>query len=179
MEEHKINIPARLKNVSVGGHVAGVEDIIDDEQNKTQKQINKDVKDKLNTIDGDVLVEKERAEAAESNLSSRLSDVEARDALNIDGEGRTFATGDDFNNPDSIKRAKVATVGSIIDSTDDEPTAGSDNLVKSGAIYDVTLGALIRNDEMDEVLGGDVAVYLTDTDGNAVLDDEGKPIEII
>lgn len=33
--------------------------------------------------------------------------------------------------------------------------------------------------EMDEVLGGEVAVYLTDANGNAVLDDNGKPIEII
>lgn len=38
---------------------------------------------------------------------------------------------------------------------------------------------LIRSDEMDEVLGGEVAVFLTDSNNNAVLDDNGKPIEII
>lgn len=37
----------------------------------------------------------------------------------------------------------------------------------------------ITDGEMDEVLGGDVAVYLTDINGNAVLDDKGEPIEII
>ena len=37
----------------------------------------------------------------------------------------------------------------------------------------------ITDKEMDDVLGEDVAVYLTDVNGNAVLDDNGKPIEII
>lgn len=41
------------------------------------------------------------------------------------------------------------------------------------------VGKKITDGEMDEVLGGDVAVYLTDVNGAAVLDDEGKPIEII
>lgn len=62
---------------------------------------------------------------------------------------------------------------------DDVPTAGSEKLVKSGGVHEVTLGALIKNREMDEVLGGELAVYLTDADNKAVLDDNGKPIEII
>ena len=33
-------IPSRIKNAAVGGHVAGAEDIYDDEQNKTQAAIN-------------------------------------------------------------------------------------------------------------------------------------------
>jgi hypothetical protein len=35
MSEKIIPIPARLKNVSRGGHVAGAEDIIDDSLQKT------------------------------------------------------------------------------------------------------------------------------------------------
>ena len=109
---------------------------------------------------------------------------------------------------------------------DDEPTAGSDNFVKSSGVFKAIekgavvssqdtaeadlmfsdedgnvlvqfkdghiktkkfdssnivdlVGKKITDGEMDEVLGGDVAVYLTDADGKAVLDDEGKPIEII
>ena len=41
------------------------------------------------------------------------------------------------------------------------------------------IGDVIENEEMDEVLGGEVAVYLTDANGNAVLDDNNEPIEII
>lgn len=42
MTEKKIPIPSRLYNPSVGGHVAGVEDIYDDQHHQTQKQINDD-----------------------------------------------------------------------------------------------------------------------------------------
>ena len=38
---------------------------------------------------------------------------------------------------------------------------------------------VITNDEMDEVLGGDVAVYMTDSNGNLILDENNKPIELI
>ena len=41
------------------------------------------------------------------------------------------------------------------------------------------LGSVITNEEMDEVLDGDPPVYLVDANGNAVLDEQGKPIEII
>ena len=41
------------------------------------------------------------------------------------------------------------------------------------------LGTVITNEEMDEVLGGDPPVYLVDANGNAVLDEQGKPVEII
>lgn len=83
--------------------------------------------------------------------------------------------------PGSITTEKLATpvieqLQTIMDNT---PTEGSVLPVQSGGIYNVTLGALIRNNEMDEVLEGGVAVYLTDANNNAVLDDDGKPIEII
>lgn len=40
-------------------------------------------------------------------------------------------------------------------------------------------GLLISNNEMDEVLSGELPVYLTDANGVAVLGDDNKPIEII
>ncbi len=43
MEEIKQAIPARLKNMAVGGHVAGADDIIDDELGLEQSVINKAV----------------------------------------------------------------------------------------------------------------------------------------
>lgn len=49
----KINpIPARLKNVAVGGHVAGASDIIDDELGKTQSEINADIIARLEALEG-------------------------------------------------------------------------------------------------------------------------------
>ena len=44
---------------------------------------------------------------------------------------------------------------------------------------DSRVNAPIENSEMDNVLEGDVAVYLTDINGVAVLGDDGRPIEII
>lgn len=47
----------------------------------------------------------------------------------------TTATGTDFNNPDATKRAKVATVGAVLDGADSEPTINSQRLVKSGGVF--------------------------------------------
>ncbi len=46
-EEKKIMIPGRLKNMAVGGHVAGTEDIYDDALGKTQQEINDDIREEL------------------------------------------------------------------------------------------------------------------------------------
>ena len=40
MSENISYIPARIKNIAKGGHVAGAVDIIDDNKNKTQATIN-------------------------------------------------------------------------------------------------------------------------------------------
>ena len=64
MEEKKSFIPCRLKNAAVGGHVAGTEDIYDDELTKTQKQINTEVNDILTTDSEGVLARLEALEEA-------------------------------------------------------------------------------------------------------------------
>lgn len=91
------------------------------------------------------------------------------------------AVGNEQLAPGSVSSDKLAPglIQDLQEIVDPEPTAGSVKPVQSGGVYNVTLGALIRNDEMDEVLEGGVAVYLTDANNNAVLDDDGKPIEII
>ena len=38
--EHIINVPGRIRNSAVDGHVAGAEDIFDDTLEKTQAEIN-------------------------------------------------------------------------------------------------------------------------------------------
>lgn len=49
--------------------------------------------------------------------------------------GTVKAAGSDFVDADSTKRAKVATVGAILDHTDAEPTPDSEKFVKSGGVY--------------------------------------------
>ena len=53
-----------MKNAAVGGHVAGTEDIYDDELTKTQKQINTEVNDILTTDSEGVLARLEALEEA-------------------------------------------------------------------------------------------------------------------
>ncbi len=47
-------IPARIKNVAIGGHVAGAEDIIDDNLGKTQDEINAEILERLSALEGNV-----------------------------------------------------------------------------------------------------------------------------
>ena len=54
MTEVTTNIPARLKNAAVGGHVAGVEDIVDDVSGKTQAEINTDINSTLTTHQNEI-----------------------------------------------------------------------------------------------------------------------------
>lgn len=66
-----------------------------------------------------------------------LTEAEKKQARANLGMGNgDFATGSDFDVPDSTKRAKVVTVGAVLDGADAEPTAGSENLVKSGGVYE-------------------------------------------
>lgn len=52
MTEVKTFIPARLKNAAVNGHVAGADDIIDDELGKTQNVINAEIIARLEALEG-------------------------------------------------------------------------------------------------------------------------------
>lgn len=65
-----------------------------------------------------------------------LTEAEQKQARANLGMGNgDFATGSDFDAPDSTKRAKVVTVGAVLDGADAVPTAGSEKLVKSGGVY--------------------------------------------
>lgn len=113
--EFTIPIPARLKNVAKGGHVAGAKDIIDDALGKEQSEINQEVSEAIEGNTEAVAAERQRAVAAEGALDTRLSDVEELAEISIDGGEAKIATGDDFNNPTAEQRAKVTTVGAIGD----------------------------------------------------------------
>jgi hypothetical protein len=120
MNEIKVPIPARLKNIAVGGHVTGTEDIIDDNLNKTQNIINEEIDNRVATLEESVgpggtvderieierrraiqaeTVEKNRAESAEKDLSNRLSDVEQLSEISLDGGEAQIASSEDFHNP--------------------------------------------------------------------------------
>ena len=136
--EFTIPIPARLKNVAKGGHVAGADQIIDDALGKEQSVINQEVSEAIEGNTQAVAAERQRAEAAEGALDNRLSDVEELAEISIDGGEAKIATGEDFHNPTAEQRAKIPTVGAILDGADDEPTAGSENLIKSGGVAKIT-----------------------------------------
>lgn len=129
MSENKSPIPSRLYNAAKGGHVAGTEDIIDDTSGKTQKTINSETIDAIST-------EKTRAEGVEDNLNTRLQTVEELAEISIGGGDIGIGTVADFESDDPEDLAKVPTIGAVLGSMDDEPTAGSDNLVKSGGVYE-------------------------------------------
>lgn len=79
-------IPARIKNVAIGGHVCGTEDIIDDTKNKTQQQINNEVEqslgsggsvdERINNAKNDILGEVSSDGNTLEKLENRLNPVE-------------------------------------------------------------------------------------------------------
>lgn len=67
----------------------------------------------------------------------KLTAAEQKQArANLGMSNGDFATGSDFDAPDSTNRAKVVTVGAVLDGADAVPTAGSKNLVRSGGVFD-------------------------------------------
>lgn len=100
-------IPARLKSAVKGGHVTGSEDI-DAGGGKTQQQVNNE------------------ASQGAAALTQRVADLEAAERITYDGGEAQIATGSDFTNPDASKRAKIPTVGAVLDGIND-------------GIYDVSL----------------------------------------
>lgn len=69
------------------------------------------------------------------NLDGRLATVEELATLSIEGQEIGIASASDFDNPDATKRAKVPTVGAILDCMDPEPTSGSTKPVQSGGVW--------------------------------------------
>lgn len=89
MTEKKSYIPSRLKNASVGGHVAGAADIIDDALNKTQEEINgivltpsTGIDDRLKTIEQGVTFEGTiQTETNPANVTSGSAKVPTGNAV--------------------------------------------------------------------------------------------------
>ena len=94
-------IPARLKNVAKGGHVAGASDIVDDALNKEQSVVNAERIADVARLDGKI-----------DAVEQKVDDI--GDAIQFDQEGDLVTVdGDDFENPEA--RGKIPTIGAILD----------------------------------------------------------------
>ena len=164
MSEQKIPIPARLYNAAVNGHVAGTEDIIDDDKNKTQQEINTDVDTELENhqqqLDdkynkSEVYSKSETYNKTELNSMITTPEVEY---VNVEATDQTTAITDvlpatgaantiykigswDGSQYDTSKYSEYTWNGSTYvylatrdHGVDDEPTDGSTNLVTSGGV---------------------------------------------
>jgi len=107
-------------------------------------QTGQEVQDILNgaASQSDLTAEVERAQEAEQGLNSRLETVEELAEISIDGGTIGIASPQDFDDPTPEQKAKVATVGSIIDGpginihlTEQEYDALTDEQKMNGSWY--------------------------------------------
>ena len=110
--------------------------------------------------------------AHEAGIYTNFGSLAVTQGINIlkfDGTSWTLeqlvgiAQGSDFDNPDAAKRAKVATVGAVLDGCDAEPTAGSVKPVQSGGVYDAVRSIV------DSCAYELADLNITDDDGNILL----------
>ena len=102
-----------------------------------------DLKAMDNDLSGRITEEANRAMGSETNLQqgiggldSRLQQVEGLAELSVEGGQIGIASATDFTNRTAEGDLKIPTVGAILNAADDEPTAGSDKLVKSKFVLD-------------------------------------------
>lgn len=118
---NKIDIGGELHSVATDHKVADASEIKDiSKGNKSQAAFNDDVDRHEVEIHGT------------GGIDSRLTDVEQIEQIVLNGGEAQIAQGSDFTNPDATKRAKIPTVGAIVDGLNDgvydvskrNPTAG-------------------------------------------------------
>lgn len=104
----KIDIGGELHSVATDHKVADASEIKDiSKGNKSQTDFNNDVDRHEVEIHGT------------GGINSRLTDVEQIEQIALDGGKAQIAQGSDFTNPDATKRAKIPTVGAIVDGLND------------------------------------------------------------
>ena len=128
--------------------MAGADEIIDDSLGKRQSDINEEVKEFLGsggTVDERIATERERAMEAEEQLRQAYSSLSQSQPVPVTelpatGEaGKIYRLAGEssyadymYSENDLTTPIKMAEYDNAID---DEPTAGSDNLVKSGGVF--------------------------------------------
>lgn len=104
----KIDIGGELHSVATDHKVADASEIKDiSKGNKSQADFNNDIDRHEVEIHGI------------GGIESRLTDVEQLGQIALDGGKAQIAQGSDFTNPDATKRAKIPTVGAIVDGLND------------------------------------------------------------
>ena len=104
----KLDIGGELHSVATDHKVADASEIKDiSKGNKSQTAFNNDVDRHEVEIHGI------------GGIDSRLTDVEQLGQIALDGGKAQIAQGSDFTNPDATKRAKIPTVGAIVDGLND------------------------------------------------------------
>lgn len=164
-----------LYNVTVNGHISSIDGRI--------TELEEAVGDG-GTVDERIAtaVEEEttRATSAENaikggsnksiqNLDNRLSTVEELAEISVEGGSIGIASSEDFTNRTPVGDAKIPTVGAVLDGADEEPTAGSNNLVKSGGVKKELLEKINKspyknlfNPQAEDIKNG----YYIDSNGN-------------
>lgn len=87
--------------------LAGSDAIYDYAQKKNQESINSDVARHDDELHGT------------GGIDSKIEDLQAMEQIVIDGGEAQIAQGSDFDDPDATKRAKIPTVGAILDGLND------------------------------------------------------------
>lgn len=183
-EEVRQKIPARLESAVKGGYVAGAKDIVDDTLGKAQSVVNEeheeaisDLQESVGTggsVDERIAAEKNRAEAAETALANGIEGLTQSEVvvgeLPASGEaskiyrvpGETSYTDYAWNGSQFVPLAEYD------NGIDDEPIAGSGNLVKSGGVYDKAVLGKILNKvaEADFIIGKTIKA----ADGSFVIE---------
>ena len=134
-------IPARIKNVAIGGHVAGTEDIIDDNLGKTQQTINQEVDNKIEVLT-----------SQDIEVVSALPAVGDADPKKIYRVSGTTSYTDYMLNPAGSAFSQLATFS--FPGIDDEPVAGSNNLVKSDGLSTLLYGYVLNDVITSTNIGG-------------------------
>lgn len=78
MSEVLIPIPGRLHSVATEGHVAGADEIYDDDLNKLQSTINSDVNNSLSNLGSSISDEVQRAQTAEQANADAIGAIEEK-----------------------------------------------------------------------------------------------------
>lgn len=162
MTEKYQPIPHRLKNMAVGGHVAGAVDILDDLKDKDQQTINAEVDESIDSLNTEVADRYTKSEV--NNIISRTPETDvvvltvpegstAADVLDeipiADRPNKLFRVINDDNTAYSEygwTGSAWAVLANKDYGIDEEPTPGSDNFVKSGGVASVE-GYYVDNPE--------------------------------
>lgn len=148
-EQNKTKVPAEL--IPAGDYpVVSTDAVMDKQKGKTQEEVNEQVDADVEALQQadtnlqeQITAEASRASAKENSLDNRLSTVEELAEISVEGGTIGIASSEDFTNRTPAGDAKIPTVGAIMGSVDEEPTPGSDNLVKSGGVQnELALGAV-------------------------------------